>query len=70
MSAADLIARVGLDRERLTYAIAETDFPVRVPPHFLSLIRRGDPHDPLLLQVLARADELAPASGHQHRSAR
>jgi EF-P beta-lysylation protein EpmB len=60
MSSADLLARVGLDAGALPYAIAETPFPVRVPPHFLSLIRRGDPFDPLLLQVLARADELVP----------
>jgi EF-P beta-lysylation protein EpmB len=63
LSSADLLARVGLDRATLPYAIAETPFPVRVPPHFLSLIRRNDPFDPLLLQVLARADELAPMPG-------
>ena len=61
MSSADLLARAGLDRAALPYAIAETPFPVRVPPHFLSLIHRGDPLDPLLMQVLARADELRPA---------
>lgn len=63
MSSADLLARVGLDAAALPYAIAETPFPVRVPPHFFRLIRRGDPLDPLLLQVLARAEELAPMPG-------
>ncbi len=63
MSSADLLARVGLDAAALPYAIAKTPFPVRVPPHFLGLIRRGDPLDPLLLQVLARAEELAPMPG-------
>ena len=63
MSSADLLARVGLDMAALPYAIAETPFPVRVPPHFLRLIRRGDPFDPLLLQVLARAEELADMPG-------
>lgn len=63
LSSADLLARVGLDAAALPYAIAETPFPVRVPPHFLALIRRGDPLDPLLLQVLARAEELAPIPG-------
>ncbi len=57
MSADTLLTRVGLDRGSLPYAIAETPFPVRVPPHFLSLIQRADPHDPLLAQVLARAEE-------------
>lgn len=32
-------------------------FPVRVPEPYLSRIRPGDPRDPLLLQVLPRADE-------------
>jgi EF-P beta-lysylation protein EpmB len=63
MSAAQLLARVGLTPETLPYAIADTGFPVRVPPHFLSLIRTGDPHDPLLRQVLARADELLDLPG-------
>jgi EF-P beta-lysylation protein EpmB len=63
MPAAALLARLGLSAERLPYAIAETGFAVRVPPHFLSLIAPGDPFDPLLLQVLARADELADVPG-------
>jgi L-lysine 2,3-aminomutase len=32
-------------------------FPVRVPAPFLSRMRRGDPRDPLLLQVLASLSE-------------
>lgn len=63
MAAADLLACLGLEREQLPYAVAETDFPVRVPPHFLSLIRRGDAFDPLLLQVLSRAEELLDVPG-------
>ncbi|MFK8114050.1 MAG: EF-P beta-lysylation protein EpmB [Rubripirellula sp.] len=35
----------------------EADFPTFVPLEFLSRIRRGDPADPLLRQVLAIADE-------------
>jgi len=33
------------------------DFPVRVPEPFVTRMVPGDPHDPLLLQVLAVADE-------------
>ena len=43
--------------------IAQPDFPLSVPPHYLSLIRRGDPADPLLLQVLARGEEALPQPG-------
>jgi L-lysine 2,3-aminomutase len=38
-------------------------FPLRVPRPYVARMRRGDPRDPLLLQVLARADELAPHPG-------
>lgn len=56
MTAADLLARVGLTPADV--AIGDgAGFPVKVPPHFLSLIRPGDPDDPLLRQVLARAEE-------------
>jgi L-lysine 2,3-aminomutase len=36
---------------------AEKEFPTFVPLEFLSRIRPGDPRDPLLLQVMAVADE-------------
>jgi EF-P beta-lysylation protein EpmB len=63
MPVAALLARLGLDVAALPYAVAESPFPVRVPPHFLSLIRPGDPHDPLLRQVLARAEEQVDVPG-------
>ena len=63
MTSAALLASLGLDAATLPYAIVETDFAVRVPPHFRSLITPGDPFDPLLLQVLARADELVDVPG-------
>ncbi len=44
-------------------AAADTGFAVRVPTGFLARMRRGDPDDPLLLQVLPRAAELATAPG-------
>ena len=39
------------------------DFPVFVPPAFLARIRRGDPNDPLLRQVLPLADESLSTDG-------
>lgn len=63
MTSAALLDRVGLRVGDLPCAIAETAFPVRVPPHYLGLIRRGDPDDPLLAQVLARGAELLDAPG-------
>lgn len=42
---------------------AHRDFPLRVPRGFVARMRRGDPRDPLLLQVLPRARELEPVPG-------
>ena len=38
-------------------------FPVFVPPAYLSRIRTGDPNDPLLRQVLPRSEEMARVAG-------
>jgi EF-P beta-lysylation protein EpmB len=63
MTSTALLTSLGLDPATLPYAIAETGFAVRVPPHFRSLITPGDPYDPLLRQVLTRADELVDVPG-------
>lgn len=42
---------------------AAGDFPVFAPRGYVDLMRRGDARDPLLAQVLPRADELAEAPG-------
>lgn len=42
---------------------AAREFPLRVPRAFLARITPGDPHDPLLLQVLAGTRELETAPG-------
>jgi len=42
---------------------SDTDFPLRVPRGFIARMRRGDPHDPLLLQVLPQARELVEVPG-------
>jgi len=39
------------------------EFPVFVPPSYLARIRSGDPHDPLLRQVLPVAAETAAVEG-------
>ncbi len=44
-------------------AAAAVDFPLRVPRSFIARMRRGDPADPLLLQVLAHPRELEPVAG-------
>lgn len=49
--------------ERAAVAAAEDTFPTFVPLEFLSRIRPGDPHDPILKQVLSVADEVASAGG-------
>ncbi len=42
---------------------ATRDFPLRVPLGFVSRMRKGDPNDPLLLQVLSRGLELEDTPG-------
>jgi EF-P beta-lysylation protein EpmB len=42
---------------------ASRTFPLRVPRGYAKRMRRGDPHDPLLRQVLPSATEDAPARG-------
>ena len=40
------------------------DFPLRVPRPYIARMRRGDPHDPLLRQVLPTSRETEPAIGY------
>ncbi len=62
----DLIAALGLDAAHIEPArAAAAGFDLRVTRAYLSRIRRGDPDDPLLLQVLPRAAELAEAPGFE-----
>ena len=54
-----LLDRLGLDHSLLPAARdAGSLFPVMVPESFLARMRPGDPHDPLLKQVLPVAAEL------------
>lgn len=66
-SAAELCERLKLPPEMAQQAAAGAgDFPVFVPPSFLDRIERGNPHDPLLRQVLPLAGEAAVVPGFTH----
>ena len=58
---AELCAVLGLDPALIEPAFAAAGkFPLRVPRGYVARMRRGDPRDPLLLQVLPGAAELVP----------
>jgi L-lysine 2,3-aminomutase len=59
---AELCRLLDLPPETAWQAAAE-GLPVLVPRTFLRRMRRGDPRDPLLLQVLPQGAELLPAAG-------
>ncbi len=62
---AELLDLLGLSRAWLPAALAAArQFPLRVPRPFVARMRRGDPHDPLLRQVLPLASELAAVEGY------
>jgi EF-P beta-lysylation protein EpmB len=56
-------AQLGPAVTAASLAAAARDFPLRVPHAFIARMRRGDPRDPLLLQVLAQPIELEPVAG-------
>lgn len=64
---AELLALVGLaDRAADLLPARDTGFPLRVPRGFVARMRHGDPHDPLLRQVLPLAAELDVVPGFTH----
>lgn len=74
---AELLAALDLDRSLLAPARAAAgQFGLLVPRGFLARMRRGDPHDPLLRQVLPLGAELAEVPGftgdplHEHTALR
>lgn len=61
---AELYRRLALDPATLPAALAASrDFQFKVPASFVGRMRRGDPRDPLLLQVLGAAEELQSVPG-------
>ena len=62
---AELLGLLGLGPEWLEPArAAARGFPLRVPRGFVDRMRRGDPRDPLLLQVLPLGAELDEVPGY------
>ncbi|HEX7031224.1 MAG TPA: EF-P beta-lysylation protein EpmB [Gammaproteobacteria bacterium] len=62
---ARLLEMLALDEALLPAARAAAKrFPLRVPLGFIARMRRGDPHDPLLRQVLPLDAELETHSGY------
>lgn len=60
----ELLALLGLEgRVPGLSEAAAVQFALRVPRGFVARMRHGDPHDPLLRQVLPLDDELRPAPG-------
>jgi L-lysine 2,3-aminomutase len=63
-SVGELLDLLGLPPGLLPAGVAAArDFPLRVPRGFVARMRPGDPGDPLLLQVLPAAAELAATPG-------
>lgn len=61
----ELLAHLDLDPALLPAAqAAARTFPLRVPHPYLARIRPGDPHDPLLRQVLPLGEELQAVPGY------
>jgi EF-P beta-lysylation protein EpmB len=61
----ELLSSLGLDA--LAGRVSDdatAQFPLRVPRGFVARMRHGDPHDPLLRQVLPLDDEMRPATGY------
>jgi L-lysine 2,3-aminomutase len=60
----ELLELVGLpDMAGRVSEAAARQFPLRVPRGFVARMRQGDPHDPLLRQVLPLDDEDLPMPG-------
>jgi EF-P beta-lysylation protein EpmB len=59
----ELLALVGLPQLAGRLPANDAGFALKVPRGFIARLRHGDPHDPLLLQVLPQLAELADAPG-------
>jgi EF-P beta-lysylation protein EpmB len=61
--ASELLALLGLSPLAAKLPPADAGFALRVPRGFVARMRHGDPHDPLLLQVLPQLAELDEVPG-------
>jgi len=62
-SPTELLSHLQLTPEEVGLA-AEVAFPMRVPKPFVARMQPGNPHDPLLLQVLPKQEELLAMPGY------
>ena len=64
-SGAELLSLLQLDPDSGGFsAAASEDFALKVPHSFVARMRPGDPHDPLLRQVLSHQLEMQPTPGY------
>ena len=64
-SGQELLSLLGLDPASTGFSeSASQDFALKVPHSFVARMRREDPRDPLLMQVLSHGDELLPTPGY------
>jgi EF-P beta-lysylation protein EpmB len=63
-SLGELLDVVDLSRDQLPPLDESPDFPLLVPREFAARMKRGDPSDPLLLQVLPLASERESVAGY------
>ncbi len=62
---AKLLQHLGLDEENYAQHIkARRLFPMRVPRHFVELMEKGNPNDPLFMQVMPLSDEFLTSPGY------
>ncbi|TNC82096.1 MAG: EF-P beta-lysylation protein EpmB [Oleiphilus sp.] len=64
ISTRELLQAVGLDQHPLVDEQAESLFELRVPGPYLDKIEKGNPNDPLLLQVLPQGREFDNPEGY------
>ncbi|OCG23889.1 EF-P beta-lysylation protein EpmB [Gilliamella sp. wkB108] len=62
----ELYRCLNLDSEMISLAMqqAKKQFPLRVPMSFINRMKKGDIHDPLLLQVLCNDREMIKVTGY------
>jgi L-lysine 2,3-aminomutase len=60
----ELLEQLSLSTQQLPHGLMHPDFPLRVPRPFMERMKKGDPTDPLLRQVLATHEELQITPGY------
>lgn len=63
-SGTELLSELGLENSTEFSELASSDFPLKVPRSFVRRMEPGNPHDPLLRQVLSSQRELLVEPGY------